>query len=255
MKSTYQALIDWVHDENDFQPIALLGGYGSGKTSVAKKIASELAKLSVQDYTVRRPILIRLGNITRYSAVDGILGGLFTSEVPVRNFNLPNFQKLNEKGHFLIILDGFDEMKHSMSWADFKAQVQALLQLHKERSKVLLLGRPSAFLSEDEERHILKGQRRLDENWVRLPNWPSFRELELREFTPAQRRDFVVKYIAHNGSANLGRLMRARFFCPSISRLRKWRHLSRSPLLPCHLNFACRADAVYGSIVPSMRSR
>lgn len=201
-ESAYKALLNWVHDESDFRPVALLGGYGSGKTSVAKKIAAELALRCQKEISTRRPILLKLGNISRYSAIDGILGGLFTSEFPVRNFNLRNFQNLNENGHFLIILDGFDEMKHSMSWSDFRAQVQSLLQLYKARSKILLLGRPSAFLSEDEERHILRGERRLGDSWMRLPDWPVFQELELLEFTPSQRSEFVQRYLAHKTFEN-----------------------------------------------------
>jgi hypothetical protein len=194
--SAYQAILDWTADDTDFAPVALLGGYGSGKTSLATKLAAELSRRSAEDYTVRRPVLIKLGGISRYSAIDGILGGQFTSEFPVKNFNLHDFQTLNESGHFLIILDGFDEMKHSMNWSDFKAQVQTLLKLHRSKSKLLLLGRPSAFLSEDEERHILKGERRLDEQWIRLPDWPQFHELELCDFTPDQRATFVVNYLS-----------------------------------------------------------
>ncbi len=195
-KSAYQALKDWVNDETDFSPVALLGGYGSGKTSLATKLAAELAEGSAKSLKVRRPVFIKLGNITRYSAIDGILGGLFTSEVPIQNFNFHDFQTLNEKGHFLIILDGFDEMKHSMTWTSFKSQVQSLLKLHKKKSKVLLLGRPSAFLSEDEERHILKGERRFEDEWVSLPHWPRFHELELCDFNADQRKKFVTGYLA-----------------------------------------------------------
>ncbi|WP_170546533.1 NACHT domain-containing protein [Ruegeria arenilitoris] len=195
-KSAYHALKDWVNDDTDYSPVALLGGYGSGKTSLATKLAAELAEASTKSLSVRRPIFIKLGNITRYSAIDGILGGLFTSEVPIQNFNFHDFQILNDKGHFLIILDGFDEMKHSMTWTSFKAQVQSLLKLHKPKSKVLLLGRPSAFLSEDEERHILKGERRFGDDWVSLPHWPRFHELELSDFNAEQRKRFVTGYLA-----------------------------------------------------------
>jgi predicted NACHT family NTPase len=35
----------------------------------------------------------------------------------VPGFNGRHFMKMNEKGRLLVVLDGFDEMKHAMTWA------------------------------------------------------------------------------------------------------------------------------------------
>ncbi|WP_323783272.1 NACHT domain-containing protein [Leisingera sp.] len=193
--SAISAIREWLINEDDFRPLAILGGYGSGKTSVATKLAAEFAEKALDDPTSRQPIVLKLGEITHFSSIEGILGGHFTHSHPVPNFNFSNFSKLNEKGRYIIILDGFDEMKHAMSWADFRQMIRTLLKLKSDRSKIVLLGRPSSLISEEEERYVLKGQRRMKDNWVNLPDWPKFHEIALLDFSPEERKSFINKYL------------------------------------------------------------
>lgn len=193
--SCFDALMSWINDDKNFSPVAILGGYGSGKSSLAMLLSAHLAKASLTDPSTRQPVLIKLGGVSQYTNVEGLLGGYFTNDFPIRNFNCHNFFQLNAKGKYVIFLDGFDEMKHAMSWSEFKRQVKNLLRLHGERSKIILLGRPSAFLSEIEDRYVLKGEKPIGESWVRLPDWPRFHELELDGFTRVQRSKFVRDYL------------------------------------------------------------
>lgn len=197
-ESLIAQLLSWSSNNSDGAPVAVLGGYGTGKTSLAMKFAAELGRNSLHDRDARQPILIKLGGISRFSGIDGILGSHFTNEYSIPRFNWRHFCRLNEKGRYLIILDGFDEMKHAMTWHQFKAQVRELLELLQGEAKVLLLGRPSAFLSEDEHRYILKGERPTAEGYRGLPGWPMFHELELEDFTRDQRTVFVRKYLEHH---------------------------------------------------------
>ncbi len=200
-KSCLSQLKAWVLDDSDHAPVAILGGYGSGKTSVADVLAAECARRAKTDPHARQPIVIKLGSISEYSNVVGILASQFTHDYPIPGYNYHHFQALNEKGRYVLILDGFDEMKHAMSWADFRAQIRGLLELHTPKSKILLLGRPSAFMSELEEMHILRGKRPVGGDWVRLPDWPRFHELELSDFTSEERRSFIIQYLRFVGKA------------------------------------------------------
>ncbi len=194
----FDEIMKWI-DSGDFKPIAVLGGYGGGKTCLAKRVASYQAKQALSNPLARRPILIRLGVFTRYSSLEGILGGMFTHDFPVENFNVRSFLQVNSKGRLLIILDGFDEMKHAMSWADFRTQVQALNQLCGSKSKIILLGRPSAFISLDEHVYVLRGMKRFDEGWRKLPDWPEFYEFDLKEFSALERNMFIRGYLQSRG--------------------------------------------------------
>lgn len=193
--SLHRQIEIWI-DSDDSSPVAILGGYGMGKTSFANMLVSGLARRALDDLNARRPILVRLGKYTRYSSLEGLLGGMFTYEYPVQNFNLRTLFSLNKQGRLIFVLDGFDEMKHAMSWPDFRHQISSLIELVSGEAKVLLLGRPSAFLSEDERFHVLRGLKRHGTEYRRLPGWPRFREYEILEFDRVERMRFVRGYLA-----------------------------------------------------------
>lgn len=187
----------WLED-HDPNPIAILGGYGAGKSSFARRLLSRQAERALADPVARRPVLVKLGGITRSSGLDSLLGSLFTSEYEVRGYSYRRFRDLNEKGRLLIILDGFDEMKHAMTWTEFLNEIKELNALNAGRSKVLLLGRPSAFTSDDEHLEVLRGRLRNEGGGTtRLHGWPEFREFELAPFSPEERADFVSRYLRH----------------------------------------------------------
>lgn len=199
----FEELLTWVDDDADQRPVAVLGGYGAGKSSLALRLISHFAQRALNDPKARRPVLIKLGELARYSSLEGLLGGLFTHDHPVDGFNTRNFLSFNEKGRLLIVLDGFDEMKHAMTWADFRSQIADMNRLTVGKAKVLLLGRPSAFTSTEEHVHVLRGVRRWSDGWLRLPDWPEFLEFELDEFTAVERATFFtgyLRYLAANGS-------------------------------------------------------
>lgn len=187
----------WLEDD-DYTPIAILGGYGAGKSSFARRVLARQAARALESPAARRPILVKLGGITRSSGLDSLLGSLFTSEYEVRGYSFRRFRDLNEKGRLLIILDGFDEMKHAMNWTEFKNEINELNALNAGKSKILLLGRPSAFTSDDEHLEVLRGRLRTEGGGTtKLHGWPEFREFELAPFTREERADFVTRYLRY----------------------------------------------------------
>ncbi len=192
-------------NQSDRGPVAILGGYGAGKSSLARRIASYFACKSKHDFESRKPILIKLGLFTRYSSIEGLLGAMFTSDFPVPSFNFRIFENLNRSGRFIIILDGFDEMKHAMSWSDFRNQVKDLNRLIVGDAKVILLGRPSAFISFEEHIHVLKGVKRVGDGWRKEVDWPDFEEFELSNFDHYESIDFVERYLSFRISLVEGR--------------------------------------------------
>ena len=87
-----------------------------GKTSFARHLAAVLAKEHLENGRKRIPILLRLGEISSEQSLEGLLGKAFTALSFVRNYNFNAFMALNNLGRFVIFLDGFDEMKHTLSW-------------------------------------------------------------------------------------------------------------------------------------------
>ena len=216
--SIEQYLLEWVNSE-DSQPIAVLGGYGFGKTTLAKRLGYILGLRCNRDHSARIPVLIPLAHIATDQTLEGLLGRQFTSATSCPNYNFQLFMSLNMRGRFVFFLDGFDEMKKTMSWDALVFNLTQLNQLVTPKSKVVLLGRPSAFLSSDEQEEALHGRVRHLGATRRVPGWPDYRELHLSPFTREQVTTFVRKYLrtlSANNHASVDKSHRVGSYVSSI---------------------------------------
>jgi Restriction endonuclease len=100
----------WIESASN-QPIAVWAGYGMGKASYAIFLASTLAAQFNANRSKRIPILIPLGDFYTAPRIDGLFANVLTNEYGVHGYNFNTFWNLHEAGRFIIILDGFDEMK------------------------------------------------------------------------------------------------------------------------------------------------
>ncbi|VXC51264.1 hypothetical protein OCEANICA350_10375 [Oceanicaulis sp. 350] len=199
-KSSSKSLIvnrieGWISDTSASRPLAILGGYGQGKTSLADWVFIENSKKYLKNPSLRIPVLIKLGRFVYSSKLSGVLSEIFDKEHRVERYSFHRFKHFNEMGRFLIILDGFDEMKHAMSWHDFENIVSELSALNCKNSKLLLLGRPSAFTTDNQAYYVLKGRKAAGDGWVKLPNWPEFECYTLANFDNVSMEEFVSGYL------------------------------------------------------------
>jgi hypothetical protein len=189
-------VLEWIISESE-QPLAILGSYGMGKTTFTRRMAYVLASLTIADRTARIPIVLRLGDISSEQSLEGLLGKTLTATNVVRNYTFDFFMALNQIGRFVIFLDGFDEMKHTLSWEEFRYNFRQLNRLVVQRSKVVLLGRPTAFLTDEEHLHALHGLRHYKETQIREPGWPDYQEIHLAPFNREQVDAFLDCYLRY----------------------------------------------------------
>ena len=104
---------------------------------------------------------------------------------------------LNALGRFVVLLDGFDEMKHMLTWEEFRFNFRQLNRLVSRNSKVLLFGRPTAFLNATEHQYALHGIRTLGDQYIREPDWPDYKEVQMLTFGPEQVYEFLSKYLSY----------------------------------------------------------
>jgi len=187
---------DWLQSSTG-RPIAILGSYGLGKTTFARFLAQKYATRALNNPNDRIPILVPLGEISNEQSLEGLLGKLFTATNVVRNYNFSMFSELNRLGHFIILYDGFDEMKQSLSWNDFKFNLKELNRLVSANSRVIILGRPTAFLTDAEHNFALHGVRFGTTYETRDIEWPDFEEIEVSGFDHSQMSDFLRGYLAY----------------------------------------------------------
>ncbi len=182
-------------------PLAILGGYGVGKTSFSRRLASVAAEQYLEDQTRRIPILLPLGEVVYETELEAMFGKEFTAKQPNRNFRYATLEALNREGRLLIIFDGFDEMKHAMSAQEFRANFRQINRLVQAKSRVVMLGRPSALPSE-ERNLVFRGERKWAEQVKLDPNFPKWREVTVAFFTLQEVRMFLTKYLIKLGAEN-----------------------------------------------------
>lgn len=193
----HERIMTWVADPSK-TPVAILGGYGMGKTSYCKFLTRNLADRYLDDPSSRVPVYVRLSDIATQMDVDGLIAKTLAGRYNTKNYSFAKFKKLNRAGKFVIIFDGFDEMKHALSWADFKYNFSQIHSLLDGKAKIIVAGRPNAFLSDSEHAWILRGQRIAGEQVIRMPGAPEYIELALAPFSDEEVTQFLERYLRQN---------------------------------------------------------
>lgn len=152
----------WESDDSISQGIAILGSYGTGKSSFSRFLAYHYAKQFKEGKTTRIPFLINLGEFGTNQDIRSLVTNELVNKHFAKNCSYETFQSLNRRGRFLIILDGFDEMKFGMTTDTLLYNFNELNKLNTGNAKVIILGRPTIFESEKEQLGILSGKEKLD---------------------------------------------------------------------------------------------
>jgi hypothetical protein len=184
----------WIADP-DADPIAIMGGYGIGKTTFATHLAAALGQQALYDLDARVPILIPLGEVFDDQSVDGLIGKVLASKHRVGNYHFKLFEELNLRGRFVIIFDGFDEMKHGITVAQFERNVSEFMKLDQGEAKILLLGRDTAFHTDVEFRSVIQGRRQTGGGaFAAVRGRRPFKPIMLRGFTLEEARRYVKSF-------------------------------------------------------------
>lgn len=183
-QSASESVDEWIRNGKD-NGLAILGSYGQGKTSLARHLAGHYARAYLHDSTQRIPILKKLGEVVHETRLEALLGAEFTADSPSPGYQYKTFDHLNRNGRLLIILDGFDEMKHAMTASDFLSNFREFNRLLQGKSKVILLGRPNALPSDSQDL-VFRGVKRVAGQVVASAEFTPWRELSLAFFTPEE---------------------------------------------------------------------
>ncbi|RVT39692.1 NACHT domain-containing protein [Sphingobium algorifonticola] len=182
-------------EEADAPPLFVLGPYGKGKSTFANHLAATMATRALEDPTARVPILVRLGEIADEQSLEGLLGKVLASQHRVPGYHFDTFSALNRNGRFLVIYDGFDEMKHGLTPSKFQTVLGELMKLDEGDARILVLGRDTAFHDDVEFRAVIEGiQVTPAGRPIQKPGRRAYRHVEIRGFTPDEARSYVERY-------------------------------------------------------------
>lgn len=175
--------------------LAVLAGYGRGKSSFANRLARDQAERYRNNRSARLPVLIRLGQEIHEISLEALFGKEFTARSRVKSYSFNKIELLNREGRLLVILDGFDEMKHAMTHTDFLTNFRQINRLLVGKAKVLLLGRPSAFSSETHEL-VLRGRETVNGQKVVNAKFLAWKEYTLARFDESETRALLSACLA-----------------------------------------------------------
>lgn len=138
--------------------LVVYGGYGLGKTTFSKYLASTLSTEYLSGSFDRIPVRFTLGDIYHKQDLTSLISSALAAAeggVQIKNFTFSLFLEMNRLGKLLLIFDGFDEMRHAIEIDDFVFNFQQMRSLLEGNAKVVILGRPDIFLSTKEEQRVL----------------------------------------------------------------------------------------------------
>ena len=190
-----EIILQWLNDKSYTVQIALLGTYGTGKSSFSKRIAYIAARKFLDGKSSRIPLLIELRNFGSHQSIEGLITNTLVNRHGYSNGSFSLFQRMNSLGKYFLILDGFDEMKQGLTKDALAYNFGELNKLCTGNSRVMLCGRPTMFESEDEKSALLSGGSAID---VEIPA----RYVPM-EIAPLNREDIltmITNYIDANGS-------------------------------------------------------
>ena len=184
-------LDNWLLEDSD-KHIALLGDYGTGKTSFMKYYAFHLADKLLQGETVvRYPFFISLTNTSpMHGGIEkSIKAALSENDLDT---NYETLQKLIHRGKVVFLLDGFDEMGFIGTHENRFEQLNAIWKLATKGNKIIISGRPSYFPSEFEEKSYLNIKSKDEQN---IPqSYPYCERIELDFFEEEQIKASIRAY-------------------------------------------------------------
>jgi amino acid adenylation domain-containing protein len=136
--------------------LALLGDFGSGKTTFCRRLASELAtRVRKQPGSARIPVVIdlRSGGSTTVT-LENLLTHHFQclSSQPI---NPQSLLYLNREGYLVLLFDGFDEVIAYSEPSRYVDNLRQILRAAEGRAKIILTCRTHYFRDQPEEvRHL-----------------------------------------------------------------------------------------------------
>jgi len=144
----------WLKDTKHNQ-VAILGDYGTGKTSLCLNLTYKLAlRYKEHSQTNRIPIFIPLKDHKLIPDINKLIIELFKNSLDfklLKNFlnteedALLTLQEMLKTGKFLLILDGLDEMSERVQYSVTQKNLEKISELAKTECKIILTCRTHFF--------------------------------------------------------------------------------------------------------------
>jgi len=136
--------------------VSILGDSGSGKTSFCLHLTYEMARRWRDERVGRVPLYIPLRGYSPDKGLDALITSVVVENYRMQRANAARILRHTvEKGRFLLIFDGFDEMAATSDVEEVQKRFEEVSRFAQGHGKVVLTCRANFFRLETEARRIL----------------------------------------------------------------------------------------------------
>lgn len=187
-KSLAKEVLNLIQQEN---AVIVLGDYGTGKTSLCKKLSYQLAALVKEGAQVPLPILIQLRDYSTAVNMDSLITNLLVNNCGITNANINTFQELIRMRDTIIFFDGFDEIARRVDYTVKYKVFNEICKFVSDSSKIIVTCRFNFFNQKEEFERIFKASPLHFEPNSRTVK---FSEVEIGELTKRQIINYILSY-------------------------------------------------------------
>ena len=159
--------------EREHDRLALLGNFGTGKTTFCRKYACDLARRYQRDPSSRIPVLVNLSDFETKLDIQELITNTLQFRHGVR-IDLTLCQELQRLGRFLLLFDGFDEMAVRVDPDVIRENLREIAKVGRIAENKFVLTCRTHFFRDRLHASILSGF-----DVVYIPEWG---ERELHEY-------------------------------------------------------------------------
>lgn len=188
--------------------IALLGNFGTGKTTWCRKYAHDLALQYKQDRTRRIPIVVSLSDYETKLDIQQLITNTLQFRYGIRA-DLSICQELQRLGRFLFIFDGLDEMATRVDPEVVRENLREINKVARIQENVFIVTCRTHFFRDRVQAEVLG-----DFEMLFIPEW---RETELQEYLQKRFGSEWEKHLDRiHGTHNLAELAQTPLFLEMI---------------------------------------
>jgi len=208
----YRPIDDYINNclfKNHQKKLALLGNFGTGKSTLCRQYACALAKRYREDKTARIPIIISLKDYdARFDIQTLILNTLLTNYGV--DITLGISLALQRLGRLILIFDGFDEMDARATLNTIRENLRELNKILEIKENKFILTCRTHFFRNKVQTEILA-----DFDILYIPEWG---EKELEEYLQKKFGNEWEKALQQiSGTHNLPELVRTPLFMEMVT--------------------------------------
>lgn len=181
-------LNQWLNEDASPRQMAILGNYGTGKSSFLLHYAAKLAE-NYMPGNSRIPVFISLTNVSPMH--DEGLKDRLSKTAHDMGISYKSLMYLIEKRQVVLLLDGFDEMGYVGSREHRLQHFESIWQLATKGNKIIIAGRPSYFFGEQE---LNKALQSVDANELIADDLPHCRLIQLQSLSAEEIEAYLQKY-------------------------------------------------------------